>query len=72
MAKALRHPPPGPKISNDFDGDFFEDEQNEDDADLAPLKEPFDPREIDVTPESQNVQYLVDLLEDRHVDLNPS
>lgn len=59
----------GESDANFFD-DFFEDEQSENEVEFAAVKEPFDPREIDITPESQNVQYLVDLLEDKHVDLN--
>ena len=49
--------------------DFFEDEQD-DELEVPLVTEPFDPREIDITPENQNVQYLIDLLEDKHVDLS--
>ena len=63
-------PPVGVDDDDDFVEDFFEDEQSENEVEFAAVKEPFDPREIDITPESQIVQYLVDLLEDKHVDLN--
>ena len=50
------------------DDDFFEDERSEEELPL--VTEPFDPRKIDITPENQNVQYLVDMLEDEHIDLS--
>jgi len=50
------------------DDDFFEDERSEEEFPL--VTEPFDPRKIDITPENQNVQYLVDMLEDQHIDLS--
>ncbi len=48
------------------------DEKESEEPDSVPVRmtDPFDPRAIDITMEVQNVRYLVDLLEDRHVDLN--
>jgi hypothetical protein len=57
-------------LDEDLSEDFFEEERLEEDHDAPLVTEPFDPREIDITPENQNVQYLVDLLEDEHVDLS--
>ncbi len=54
--------------ANVGDDDFFEDESSEEELPL--VTEPFDPRKIDITPENQNVQYLVDMLEDEHIDLS--
>jgi hypothetical protein len=56
--------------ADEVDGDFFDDELSEGDIGIPAVTEPFDPRKIDITPENQNVQYLVDLLEDSHIDLS--
>jgi len=61
---------PRDKVADERDVDFFEDERNDDEPETPLVTEPFDPRKIDITPENQNVQYLVDLLEDNHIDLS--
>jgi Protein of unknown function DUF262 len=58
------------KVADERDDDVFEDERADDELETALVTEPFDPRKIDITPENQNVQYLVDLLEDDHIDLS--
>ncbi len=58
------------KALDEHDDDFFEDERTDEELGIAAVTDPFDPREIDIIPENQNVQYLVDLLEDNHIDLS--
>ncbi len=60
-------------VDENYDLDDMEIEPAEDDEELHdPLEitDPFDPRLVDITGEAQNVRYLLDLLEDGHVDLN--
>jgi hypothetical protein len=61
---------PSDKVAYERDDDFFEEERSYDELETPLVTEPFDPRKIDITPENQNVQYLVDLLEDDHIDLS--
>lgn len=52
------------KIEDEYE---FDDEIDEEDIEIT---DPFDPREIDISMEVQNVRVLIELLEDHHVDLN--
>ncbi|RYZ71681.1 MAG: DUF262 domain-containing protein [Proteobacteria bacterium] len=61
--------------SEENGADFLEFDDLEDalqtEADYSyEITEPFDPRQIDISSEVQNVRYLLDLLEDETVDLN--